>query len=198
MRNSSVPLDISQYSLPLDNKEIFGNHNKTALEIGFGEGEFIAEIADRNPSWNYIGIEVKYYRFNKAVKLVENMSIKNVKLIHIEASIAVQELFKDDVIDKVYINFPDPWPKEKHLKHRLINDNFLGELYRIMKKGAVLEFVSDSKDYIFHTSEHFKAFGMFTAINTENHIGKERPSTRFQEEFRQLNKKIYYLFYKKV
>lgn len=198
MIKHTVLMDISRYLLPLSTYEIFGNMNKTALEIGFGEGEFIAETASVNPTWNFIGIEVKYYRCQKAVKLVRNKNLHNVKLVHCEASVGIQEIFKNYTIDKVYINFPDPWPKERHIKHRLINDVFITQLHRIMKTGAELEFVTDSEDYIYHTIRFFRKYDGFSNITSGRQLDPDRPTTRFNEEFKLMNKKIRYLFYRKV
>ena len=87
-----------------------------ALEIGFGEGEFIAEIAKESPGWNFIGIEIKYFRYKKALRLLLKEKITNVRLVHIDAAIAVEQVFADASFDRVYINFPDPWPKDRHKK----------------------------------------------------------------------------------
>ena len=116
-------LDISVLSLPLSKEEIFGNDKNSALEIGFGEGEFIVEVAKNNPNWNYLGIEIKYFRYKKALKLVLNQNIRNIKLIHFDADLAVEQVFAANIFDRVYINFPDPWPKDRHKKHRIINNN---------------------------------------------------------------------------
>ena len=170
MNYSTPELDISGRPIPLNTIDIFGNNRKTALEIGFGEGEFIAEIASTRPEWNFIGIEVKFYRFKKASRLITGKGLQNVRLIHMEASLAVHELFSEEIIDRVYINFPDPWPKEKHLKHRLINKNFVEDLFRIMKSGAEIEFVSDSPDYISHTSREFGSFTGFEDISENSKL----------------------------
>lgn len=195
MRAAAISFDFSKYLLPVSSTEIFGNSNNTILEIGFGEGEFIAEMAENHPSTNFIGVEVKYYRYKKATRLVERTGMGNVRLIHAEAHLAIQEIFRDGIFDKVYINFPDPWPKEKHLKHRLINPLFLSELYRIMKHGAVFEFVSDSEDYIRHTKMHLNSFSGFEDITAGNKVDIRRPSTRFQEEFMLENRDIYHICY---
>lgn len=198
MSEPNISPDISEYFLPLTSEDLFGNTRKTALEIGFGEGEFIAEIADRFPAWNYIGIEVKYYRFKKALRLAESKGSENLKLIHIEAHIALQELFCPAIFDKVYINFPDPWPKEKHVKHRLINHEFLKNLHFVMKENAELEFVSDSGDYIEHTEYYFNTCSGFELITKNIDNVPKRPTTRFMEEFLREKRNIYYLSYRKV
>jgi len=194
-------LDISLFSLPLSTKEIFGNRNKSALEIGFGEGEFIVELARNNPGWNYLGIEIKYFRYRKAVKLAANENIKNVRLLHIDADLAVEQAFTGNSFDKIYINFPDPWPKDRHKKHRIINNTFLNNLYTVMKDGSVIEFTSDHLDYINHTIEHFDKYKKFSNIYGSagySETLQNRPRTKFEIEYLEKKRQIYYLAFKKL
>ncbi len=194
-------LDISVLSLPLSIEEIFGNDKNSALEIGFGEGEFIVEVAKNNPNWNYLGIEIKYFRYKKALKLVLNQNIRNIKLIHFDADLAVEQVFAANIFDRVYINFPDPWPKDRHKKHRIINNNFLDNLYNIMKEQGILEFTSDHLDYVTHTIEHFDSHNKFSNIFSKqgySHLIENRPQTKFEKEFLDKKRQIYYLSFKKL
>ena len=193
-------LDISLFSLPLNKEEIFGNNNNSALEIGFGEGEFIVEIAENNPDWNYLGIEIKYFRYKKAVRLCIEHNVRNVKLLHFDADLAVEQVFTPDIFDRVYINFPDPWPKDRHKKHRIINNTFLDNLYKLMNTDGILEFTSDHLDYVTHTIEHFENHKKFSNIYGEKGYSgtiKNRPATKFEKEFRDEDRPIYYLAFKK-
>ncbi len=193
-------LDISLISLPLNKEEIFGNDNNSALEIGFGEGEFIVEIAENNPDWNYLGIEIKYFRYKKAVRLCIEHNVRNVKLLHFDADMAVEQVFKPNIFDRVYINFPDPWPKDRHKKHRIINNTFLDNLYKLMNTDGILEFTSDHLDYVTHTTEHFENHKKFSNIYGEKGYSgtiKNRPATKFEKEFRDEDRPIYYLAFKK-
>jgi len=197
----NTALDISVLSLPLNTEEIFGNNNSSALEIGFGEGEFIADVAANNPDWNYLGIEIKYFRYKKALKLVINQNISNIKLIHFDADLAVEQVFAPNIFDKVYINFPDPWPKDRHKKHRIINYNFLDNLFNIMKEQGIVEFTSDHLDYVTHTIEHFDSHNKFTNIYEKkgySHSIENRTQTKFEKEFLNKKKQIYYLSFKKL
>lgn len=193
-------LDISLFSLPLKKEEIFGNDNNSALEIGFGEGEFIVEIAENNPDWNYLGIEIKYFRYKKAVRLCIEHNVRNVKLLHFDADLAVEQVFTPNIFDRVYINFPDPWPKDRHKKHRIINNTFLDNLYKLMNTDGILEFTSDHLDYVTHTIEHFENHKKFSNIYGEKGYSgtiKNRPATKFEKEFRDEDRPIYYLAFKK-
>lgn len=193
-------LDITTFSLPVNRKEIFGNDNQSALEIGFGEGEFIVETAENNPDWNYIGIEIKYFRYKKAVRLCIEHNLRNVKLLHFDADLVVEQVFTPNTFDRVFINFPDPWPKERHIKHRIINNTFLDNLYKLMNKDGILEFTSDHIDYVTHTIEHFEDHKKFSNIHGKRGYAEkieDRPVTKFEKEFRDEGKPIYYLAFKK-
>ena len=194
-------LDISVLSLPLSKEEIFGNDKNSALEIGFGEGEFIVEVAKNNPNWNYLGIEIKYFRYKKALKLVLDQNIRNIKLIHFDADLAVEQVFAANIFDRVYINFPDPWPKDRHKKHRIINNNFLDNLYNIMKEQGIREGTRDHLDYVTHTIEHFDSHNKFSNIFGKqgySHLIENRPQTKFEKEFLDKKRRIYYLSFKKL
>ena len=124
--------------------------------------------------------------------------MRNLKLIHIEASIAVEQIFCKEIFDMVYINFPDPWPKEKHTKHRILNYEFLKKLYRIMKKDGIVEFVTDSEEYAVNTSHFFRGFSGFEKKEESAEIDSERPVTRFQQEFNRQSRKFYFQSYIKT
>lgn len=193
-------LDITEHEIPLKCVDIFKNNKKTALEIGFGEGEFLIELAKRQSTWNYLGIEVKYGRFKKAARKARKANTDNVKLIHMDAEIAVEQVFSPKIFHKIYINFPDPWPKDRHKKHRIINDKFINQLLRIMKKNATIEFVSDYSEYVHKALNCFESNEKLS--NTIEHPGylnsvKERPLTRFEREFFEKKKTIFYLSFKK-
>ena len=194
-------LDLSTYDLPVNAYDIFGNRNETAFEIGYGEGEFIVELANKNKDWNFLGIEIKYYRFKKAVQLARKEGAANLKLLHFDVNIAVNQVFEDNIFDKVYINFPDPWPKDRHKKHRIINESFLYSIRSLMKKNSTIEFASDHLDYVNHTIEQFKSNPNFkNTLNTKSFTTKvkNRPLTKFEKQFIEENKQIYYLTFKKV
>lgn len=194
-------LDISTFNLPINSHDIFGNFNKTALEIGFGKGEFIIELATRNRDWNFLGIEIKSYRFKRAVHFSCKENIKNLKLLHCDVNIAVEQFFRSGIFDIVYINFPDPWPKDRHKKHRVINRTFLNYLRLIMKKGGIIEFASDHADYVSHIVEQCNLNSNFKNISTNktsNIKMDNRPVTKYEKQFIKEKKRIYYLTFKKV
>lgn len=198
LKNINPILDISEHLIPVDLPEMFGNSMDCALEIGFGDGDFLVKTAIREPGKNFLGIEVKKRRFNKAVKTALRKKIENIKFLHMDANVAVGEIFYPDSFSTVYINFPDPWPKDRHQKHRIINGEFLEKLSRVMKRNAKLDIASDHKDYILNALSTLKNTNFFNSEYPEsdylNHV-PERPLTTYEREFREEGREIYYLMF---
>lgn len=199
--NMNPGLDISIHLLPLDLEGVFGNGNDCLLEIGFGDGDFLIENALKNPGRNYLGIEIKKKRFNKAVRKSNRAKAGNVKFIHMDAEIAAEDIFHQGSFATVYINFPDPWPKDRHRKHRVINRGFLKKLSRIMKSGASLEIASDHREYVLTALETMKIIDAFECVYPAPgyvlHV-PGRAETRYEREFRAEGREIYYLRYKNI
>lgn len=191
-------LDISEYFIPIDLAQVFGNHNELVLEIGFGDGDFLIEMAERHPEKNFLGIEIKTKRFKIAVKASEHRKNGNLKFLHMNAEIAVKEIFPENVFSLIYINFPDPWPKDRHHKHRIVNSEFLGALSKIMKKDGVLEIASDHKEYIDHTFDVFENISFFKSQYPDPgylHNLPNRLHTKYEKEFRKEGREIFYLMF---
>ena len=197
--SSKTLLDISESYIPLELSQVYGNMNDFVLEIGFGDGDFLIDMAERHPKKNYLGLEIKTKRFKIAVKRSRNYENENLKFLHMNANIAVEEIFIENTFSQVYINFPDPWPKDKHHKHRIINPDFLGNLSKIMKEDGILEIASDHKDYIEHAFDVFKDITFFTSMYPQpgyvNDI-PNRPYTKYEREFREEGREIFYLMFK--
>ena len=191
-------LDISEIVIPIDTGELFGNERDCALEIGFGDGDFLIETSELRPECNFIGIEVKKRRFNKAVKRAKKQRVPNVKFLHMDANIALSEVFKPDTFNDIYINFPDPWPKDKHEKNRILNPEFLSKLSTVLAPGGKLEIASDHKSYIEDTLETFSKTPPFSnnypAPGYLNAL-EGRIETKFEKEFREEGRLIYYLMF---
>lgn len=189
-------LDVSELRIPLSTREIFGNSNEFSFEIGSGDGEFLCETALLNPGTNYIGIEIKSRRVRKASRAAGSLRAENVRFLHMEAGLAVRELFLPDTVSVVYINFPDPWPKDRHHKHRVINDDMLGAISTAMRKDGTLEIASDHVEYMETAQEICEGTGFFR--NDTGGAGYKndvpgRAQTKYERKFREEGRRIYYM-----
>jgi tRNA (guanine-N7-)-methyltransferase len=188
-------LDVSLHTIPLDLEKVFGNARECALEIGFGDGDFLIACALGNPGVNFLGIEIKKRRFNVAVKSAAKKKADNVKFLNMEAVIAARELFPPDSFATVYINFPDPWPKDRHERHRIVNPYFLTLISNIMKKDGVLELASDHREYVTNSLETLGAMECFSSVFDDPGYVNDipgRPLTGYEREFREEGREIYY------
>jgi len=127
--------------------EIFGNDNPVKVEYCSGNGAWIAHKAESNPHINWVGVEYKFSRVQQIYGHMRRKNLQNLFLINGEAFEATLAYFPDSSISGVYINFPDPWPKRRHAKNRLVSDHFTVQLARIMKPEAQVLFVTDNAEY---------------------------------------------------
>ena len=136
-------------------EDFFGNDRPFNVEIGIGNGEFISEYAKANPEQNYLGFEVMKRIFNRAVVKARQVPAGNVRLIHFDATFIVS-ILEDGCVDNFYVNFPDPWPKKRHHKRRLLKTEFIELLTRKLKKGGTLCMATDQIDYALEIEENLK------------------------------------------
>ena len=130
--------------------KIFGNDHPIEIEIGMGKGQFILEKAKQNPDINYVGIEkfssVLLRGIQKMEELRETGSApENLRFIRMEAE-HITDVFAKDEVNKIYLNFSDPWPKDRHAKRRLPSKEFLGRYAQILVPTGTLEFKTDNQD----------------------------------------------------
>ena len=118
--------------------EVFGNDHPIHIEVGMGKGQFIIEMARRNPEVNYIGIEKYSSVLVRAVEKLEDFEQDNLRLIRMDAE-NIEEVFDKDEVDRIYLNFSDPWPKDRHAKRRLTSTRFLERYDNILTpEGRVM------------------------------------------------------------
>ncbi len=136
---------------------LFLNNNPINIEIGMGKGLFIINMAKNNPDINYIGIEKFDSVMVRAIEKLESENIPNLKLIKMDAE-KIDEIFNQE-IDKVYLNFSDPWPKDRHEKRRLTSKIFLNKYDKIFKSLKNIVFKTDNRKLFEYSLKSFTDYG---------------------------------------
>ncbi|MCW5605269.1 MAG: tRNA (guanosine(46)-N7)-methyltransferase TrmB [Burkholderiales bacterium] len=132
---------------PVDLTALFGRSAPKILEIGFGMGETTAEIAVAHPENDYLGIEVHTPGVGSLLRQIAELELSNLRIIQHDAVEALEHMIVPEVLDGVHVFFPDPWPKKRHHKRRLIQAPFVRLLASRMKPGAYLHVATDWQDY---------------------------------------------------
>jgi tRNA (guanine-N7-)-methyltransferase len=132
--------------------EAFGRTAPLHVEIGSGNGFFLVELARRNPEWNVLGIELRYKRTVLCAKKIRHAGIGNARIARYHAAF-LDDLFEPGSLSGLYVNHPDPWPKERHEKNRLISRWFLEDVVRLLKPGAWLRLKSDFEPNVARAAE---------------------------------------------
>ena len=152
-QTKAIQENFQKYAVIFENKltnfsDLFKNKNsELILEIGFGMGTSTAEIAKSNLNKNYIAIEVHSPGVGNILKLIQESDIRNLKIIQHDAVEVLNMMIKNDSLDGIHIFFPDPWPKKKHHKRRLIQSNLLKLIAQKIKKSGYLHIATDWEDY---------------------------------------------------
>jgi tRNA (guanine-N7-)-methyltransferase len=131
----------------LDLRALFGNDHPVVVEIGFGMGSATAQLADQNRNINYIGIEVHRPGVGKLLWEIEQRGLENIRIIEHDAVEVLQDMLGVESVDAFHVFFPDPWPKKRHHKRRLIKRPFTDLLVTRMKRGAYFYMATDWADY---------------------------------------------------
>ena len=135
--------------------ELFGNTNPIHIEIGMGKGQFIMELAKINPDINYIGIEKFSSVLVRAIEKQEEQQLPNLRFIRMDAE-NIENVFDKAEVDYIYLNFSDPWPKDRHAKRRLTSAQFLKRYVNILSKNGGLTFKTDNRELFDFSLEQIK------------------------------------------
>ena len=176
-------------------KEVFGNDKPIHIEIGMGKGRFLMDMAALHPDINYIGIEKYSSVLLRAIQKQEELQLPNVIFIRMDAEV-ITEVFAPSEVDKIYLNFSDPWPKERHAKRRLPSREFLGRYDQILRVDGVVEFKTDNEDlFRFALDEVEPAGWTLDAVTYDLHhdeaMNEGNVMTEYEEKFSSLGNPIY-------
>ena len=176
-------------------KEIFGNDNEIHIEIGMGKGRFIMDMAALHPNINYVGIEKYSSVLLRAIQKQEELQLPNVIFIRMDVE-DITEVFDESEVGKIYLNFSDPWPKDRHAKRRLPSREFLKRYDKILKKDGVVEFKTDNEGlFTFARDEVEPAGWNIDAITYDLHndevMNEGNVMTEYEEKFSSLGNPIF-------
>lgn len=162
----------------IDLGSLFPSAQPIVMDIGYGMGEATWQIAKANPSTNYLGVEVHMPGVGKLMARLDEYELTNVRLIERDVFEVFYYMVKDSSLDGVHLFFPDPWPKKRHFKRRIVNERFLADVAAKLKPGGYLHIATDWVPYAEWIKEVFSQTKLFTGGVVER--PDWRPLTRFE------------------
>ncbi|MFV0341883.1 MAG: tRNA (guanosine(46)-N7)-methyltransferase TrmB [Anaerocolumna sp.] len=177
-------------------KSFFGNDNPIHIEVGMGKGRFICQLAQENPNINYIGIEKYSSVLIRAIEKRKELDIKNLVFIRFDADY-INDIFDKDEIDRIYLNFSDPWPKDRHAKRRLTSKEFFGRYDQFLVKDGEVIFKTDNSDLFAFSLEQVVEAGWILKNHTfdlhHSEYMEGNVMTEYEEKFSSMGNPIHRL-----
>lgn len=175
--------------------ELFGNDHPLRIEIGMGKGRFIMDLARMHPEINYVGIEKYSSVLLRGIQKMETDPLPNLYFIRMEAE-EIADVFGGEEVERIYLNFSDPWPKDRHAKRRLPSREFLKRYDEILVRDGVIEFKTDNQDLFRFALEEIEPAGWRLLQMTEDLHHDEKMlagnvMTEYEEKFSALGNPIY-------
>ena len=190
---------ISYAAEPLDLNHVFGRQAPRILEIGFGMGAATAQIAAANPDKDYLGIEVHTPGVGNLLKLMEEQELTNLRVIQHDAVEVLRHMIADTSLDGVHIFFPDPWPKKRHHKRRLLQAEFVALVCSKLKPGGYLHFATDWEEYAQWTLDVLRAEPKLANTVADYAPRPEyRPLTKFEQRGLNLGHGVWDLIFTRI
>ena len=192
---SNSPLCIQNPSAEKGNwKQLFGNTNPIHIEIGMGKGRFLMDLAALHPDINYIGIERYTSVLLRAIQKMEENPLPNVRFLCVDAA-TLPEIFAPEEVDRIYLNFSDPWPKDRHAKRRLTSRQFFARYDKVLKKEGHLEFKTDNQDLFTFSLEEIPEAGWHLDASTrdlhhDEILNEGNVMTEYEQKFSEMGNPI--------
>lgn len=176
-------------------QEVFGNDHPIRIEIGMGKGRFIMDLARQNPGINYLGIEKYSSVLIRGIQKLEADPLPNLYFIRMEAE-ELTSVFSSGEVDRIYLNFSDPWPKDRHAKRRLPSREFLRRYDEILIPDGVIEFKTDNRDLFAFALEELEPAGwkilqMAEDLHHDEQMMRDNIMTEYEERFSSKGNAIY-------
>ena len=168
-------------------KEAFGSDAPLHVEIGMGKGRFLMDMARLHPEISYIGIEKYSSVLLRAIQKMQEDPLPNVKFIRMDAE-EIEAVFGEGEVDRIYLNFSDPWPKDRHAKRRLTSRDFLARYEQILAPGGHVEFKTDNQDLFRFSLEEIRAKNWILEASTfdlhrDPVLNQNNIMTEYEEKF---------------
>uniref|UniRef100_A0A832I7U9 tRNA (guanine-N(7)-)-methyltransferase n=1 Tax=Pseudothermotoga hypogea TaxID=57487 RepID=A0A832I7U9_9THEM len=160
----SYCIDAKKLTLPIDWRSVFNREAELVVELGFGNGEFLVNLAKENPSRNYVGFETSLTSIVKIQKKIQAEDLENVRVFIVDGQFGLREFFEDESIQEIYVNFPCPWPKKSHEHRRFTNEEFVRIVAAVLKKNGFFQLTSDVDWYVHDMAKLIEASGCFGEI----------------------------------
>ncbi len=185
----------------LDFDALFGRQASRILEIGFGNGASLAQMASNHPENDYLGIEVHRPGVGNLLLQIEKLELTNIRISSDDAVEVLEQQIPDALLDAVYLFFPDPWHKKKHHKRRIVQPAFAQLIHRKLKPGGIFHMATDWENYAEHMLEVMTAADGFQNTAPEGkYIARPeyRPLTKFEQRGHRLGHGVWDLIFKKI
>lgn len=183
----------------IDFDNAFGRKAERIMEIGFGNGEALLALTQQYPEKDFIGIEVHRPGVGQLLSALEQRRMTNVRLFCHDAIDILQNGIPDNSLNAVHLFFPDPWPKKRHHKRRIVQPPFVDTLYRLLCAGGLFYIATDWTDYAEHIRQVLASYSGFKPVDSSapRLSLMQRPATKFERRGRKLNHPIHDLIYQK-
>ena len=191
----STELIPANYFAPLDIADIFPRAAPLEVDLGCGDGTFLVALAERFPERNFLGIERLLGRVRSACGKAARSGLRNVRILRVETSYAVEYLFPPRSVEVVHLLFPDPWPKKRHHRRRLVTEGFLAAVHRVLVPDGRFRIATDQEDY-FQSIRQLISPAFFVEEDAKRADGF--PLTTFERHFRASGSPIYRLELRKI
>ena len=181
--------------------QLFGNNNPLVLEIGCGIGDFVAQTARNHPEWNFIALDFYNKGCLKTTRRIDQAGLPNVRVVRDEARSFLERCIEQGSLRRVIINCPDPWPKQRHRKRRLVNPSFVTWLSGYLQPGGELHFATDFDDYGLDVAGFMPSLNGFENLlhpDPYRHHLEGYPLSKYMRKFMAEGKQIYFVQYRTV
>ncbi len=170
------------------------------VDIGFGRGEFLMNLAEHAPTTAHIGIEYSFKRVLKMTRRLARSELKNVRLLDCPAEVAMEELFQPGSVSCIWVNYPDPWPKKRHFRRRLLQPEVVGRLADRLERGGVLNVATDHVEYAEFIdsvlSAEVRLENIYDPVPFRSEVEGRLP-TAYEREWRAEGRNLHYFSYRR-